>query len=216
MEAHDIQNEVEFFCSKLREDDGAVHKIVAIKLLAFGAQAVGPLCELLHEPSPSLRQRAVRLLSQISDPCAVEPLCHVLRDGDAEIRETALLALRTMNAKEALPARIVLARHMSIETRLRTLKTLHDTRLPFHPLPVIGVPDVHTICRGIIAGGHEAHAAEAKRVLDHLHDRETLLRGGQSSHANGAGELLHPAYGAGASGSSGELMRPSDYREDPG
>jgi hypothetical protein len=160
-----------------------------------------------------VRRRAIRLLCQIADAAAVAPLCQALKDNDAEVRETALVAIRTMNAQDRLPARIVLSTHVPIETRLLTLKALHDARLRFHPLPIVSVPDVHTICRSIIAGDHAAHAAEAQRVLNHLHDRETLLRAGGSELAIHANELLHPASGAASDGSSGQLLRPSTSQD---
>jgi len=213
MEEHDVHGEIEFFCRKLTEEDGAAHKIVAIKLLAFGAQAVAPLCALLREPRPAVRRRVVRMLCQISDAAAVEPLCSALKDSDAEVRETALLAIRSMNASESLAERIILARHMAMEARLQALKALQGARLRFHPLPIISVPDVHTICRTIIAGHNAAHSAEAKRVLDHLHDRETLLRAGGSAVTSHEDELLHPASGAASNMTSTQLLRPSEEAE---
>lgn len=70
-----------------------------------GARAFPALQTLSHNSDPAVRLRAVRPLSKLSTPSAVDLLKDLLRDPDEDVSEQALLALRTSRAVSGAPPR---------------------------------------------------------------------------------------------------------------
>jgi HEAT repeat protein len=66
---------------------------VADALVAFGAEALGALIDLLGDEAEAARVWAARILGRIGDPAAASPLRARLGDAQAKVREAAAEAL---------------------------------------------------------------------------------------------------------------------------
>jgi len=90
----------------------------------LGAEAIGPLVELLRSGSQEKQLGAIRALGDMDDPAAVQPLLETLRKSDSALRIAALGALERFAAPAAFDAveRLLKDRHPGV--RAAAVETL--------------------------------------------------------------------------------------------
>jgi len=94
----------------LGDANATVRKTAGKALAGMGATISPVVMDVLSDPNPLARERAVQVLTQIGDGQAVQALTRVLNDPAAEVRKSAAIALGELNdprATKPLLARLV-------------------------------------------------------------------------------------------------------------
>lgn len=97
------QKTMDSLIAALSDDDGLARQQARIALTHIGLPAVEPLIKLLENDQQYVHWEAVKALSEIGDPQAVNALVNALEDGIFSIRWLAAEGLITTGSSSVVP-----------------------------------------------------------------------------------------------------------------